>query len=67
MKPAKTVRTALVALAALAILLAAGLVALYAVDRRKAPTTPTDLVPTSWEASRTMPMHALHIGKGKVA
>ncbi|MBS2018816.1 MAG: hypothetical protein JST00_38470 [Deltaproteobacteria bacterium] len=60
----KKIRAALIALLAL---VAVGFLVTKLAEQRTPPTSPTDFVPTSWEASRTTPMHVIHIGKGKVA
>jgi hypothetical protein len=56
----------LAALAALLVVLAVA-VTVALVTHRTAPVTPSDFVPTTWEAARTAPMHAAHVGREKIA
>ncbi|MDB4935087.1 MAG: Cytochrome c family protein [Labilithrix sp.] len=62
-----TRRTKLVgSLAVLAVAIAmAAMIAV--IQRRTAPVTPTENVPTTWETARKVPMHAAHVERGHVA
>ncbi len=58
----------------IAVYLALGVAAVLAVvitvlviQRRTAPVSPVQFVPTTWETARTTPMHEAHIGAAKVA